>query len=273
MTQKWEIDSSDATPKNLQETAELQKLYSSDDKTYDDKFVVTKDKTLSSITKKNATVQRVKPEAKQAQPKVVETNPFRLLDVYPDPSTHVKTPLYNKIQFGIENDDRYCQAVDFFNLQHPEKLFTKNAIIWTDFNKNSMVERTARKYGSVPLMKYHHQANAKKYETSKKTTTFDPNIVNFYLSSDAFWRYHKIGQHYLCETQMYNHIPGHGALVRKDELNNNIQNYVKRYEGQPQCFDPSKIFPSTFRLFSKLFLNEFFIKIFFNRQGRMRSFL
>jgi len=30
--------------------------------------------------------------------------------------------------------------------------------------------------------------------------------------------YHRIGENYLCATQMYNHIPGAGHLVRKDSF-------------------------------------------------------
>jgi len=198
-----------------------------------------------------------------------EVNPFRLLEAYPDPSTLIKRPMYHKKQFGILNDDKYCEVVDMNNLQYPQKMFNKEGVIFTDFKINSMAEKTARKYGKVPLGKHHHQANAKKYETLNKTTSFSPNTVNFYLSSDFFWVYHKMGQHYLCETQMYNHIPGHGALIRKDEFNNNLQQYAKRFEGKPQCFDTKTIFPSTFRLFEKEECKAFFKLI--NSQAYKKS--
>jgi len=207
-------------------------------------------------TPKNITVPN--PKVSKPPQSKVETNPFKLLGVYTNPITHVPNSLYNKVHFGILNEDKYCEVVDMHNLQNPEKLFNKQGVIFTDYKFNSMAEKTARKYGKVPLVKHHHSANAKKYQANKKTTTFDPTIVNFYLSSDYFWRYHKMGQHYLCETQMFNHIPGHGALVRKDEFNNNLQQYAKRFEGKPQCFDTKSIFPSTFRLFEKEECEAFF---------------
>jgi hypothetical protein len=35
--------------------------------------------------------------------------------------------------------------------------------------------------------------------------------------------YNRIGGHFLCATQMYNHIPGHGVLKRKDTIVNSVE--------------------------------------------------
>ena len=38
----------------------------------------------------------------------------------------------------------------------------------------------------------------------------------FYTKKVTFHYFHEIGKHFLCNSQMYNHIPGHGVLTRKD---------------------------------------------------------
>lgn len=41
--------------------------------------------------------------------------------------------------------------------------------------------------------------------------------------------YHEIGKHFLCATQMYNHIPGHGVLKRKDLVVNSVEYIIKEF--------------------------------------------
>lgn len=38
----------------------------------------------------------------------------------------------------------------------------------------------------------------------------------FFTKSVDLHMYHKVGRQFLCVSQMYNHIPGHGVLKRKD---------------------------------------------------------
>lgn len=50
---------------------------------------------------------------------------------------------------------------------------------------------------------------------------------------------------------MYNHIPGHGSLTRKDLNVESVNNYIKRFDNKPKCFDKTKFFPNSYRLDSK----------------------
>ena len=47
---------------------------------------------------------------------------------------------------------------------------------------------------------------------------------------------------------MYNHIPGHGALTRKDLNIESVNNYIQRFSNKPHCFNNRTFFPMSFRL-------------------------
>ncbi len=49
------------------------------------------------------------------------------------------------------------------------------------------------------------------------------NIVNYHIQKDRLYESYKIGSHFLCATQTFNHIPNHTALIRKDALLDNIR--------------------------------------------------
>ena len=44
----------------------------------------------------------------------------------------------------------------------------------------------------------------------------DITATAFFTKRVTFHNFYKIGQNFLCASQMYNHIPGHGILTRKD---------------------------------------------------------
>lgn len=102
-------------------------------------------------------------------------------------------------------------------------------------------------YKAMPSMLYDH-----------KLFPFNHKITSFFVNTDGFYRYHKMGQHFLCATQMYNHIPGHKSLVRKDEILNTLERYTKIFEGKPQCFNRNEIFPRSYRLHHKEECHAFF---------------
>ena len=58
----------------------------------------------------------------------------------------------------------------------------------------------------------------------------------------------KIGTHFLCEGQRYNHIPGNGWLNFKDVSANSLRKYNEYYFDRPQCFDAWRVMPYTLDL-------------------------
>lgn len=44
--------------------------------------------------------------------------------------------------------------------------------------------------------------------------------------------YHEFGSNLFCLSQMYNHIPGHGSLTRKDLNVESVRTYTAKMQGK-----------------------------------------
>jgi len=215
---------------------------------------------VSLNTKTQPTKRTSEPKKRSSRPEAtIRMNPFVVLGAYPDPSKYMgagKKPTYNKPHFGIINDDDYCNQVDLYNLRYPNNMFKKKNF-FTDFVNGSMVRsKVMKKVGTVYMQQVSRTMpkdlyNSRLYPMEKKITLFQ-------LQSDVFYKYHEIGKHFLCATQMFNHIPNHTTLVRKDQVLNNIHDYSLKYKGRPECFDKKSFFPETYRLFDEEECKEFF---------------
>lgn len=73
-----------------------------------------------------------------------------------------------------------------------------------------------------------------------------------------FHYYHEYNKNLFCITQMYNHIPGHGSLTRKDLNVENVNNYMQRFSNKPHCFNNRTFFPRSFRLDNETECSNFF---------------
>ena len=52
-----------------------------------------------------------------------ENNPFYILGAYPEIKLKYLKASYDKTNYGLFNDEDYCQIVDYYNLAHPENMF------------------------------------------------------------------------------------------------------------------------------------------------------
>jgi len=57
---------------------------------------------------------------------------------------------------------------------------------------------------------------------------------------------------------MYNHIPGHGILKRKDLIVDAVDSYAMKYQNKSHCFNKHKFFPFSYRLYVKEECQTFF---------------
>lgn len=180
-----------------------------------------------------------------------EDNPFYMMGGYPE--VQLKVPysdqlekMSKKVNYGIINEDDYCERVDFYNLMHPENIFEKMNFL-SDYADDTVVRRDIIKTigkDSVPeINKYGATAKLR-----EETYKLDTDINTFFINMDGFHRYHEIGKNFLCATQMYNRIPGSRAMIRKDELLLSLDRWNKNHETRPYCFDKDKFAPKSFRL-------------------------
>jgi hypothetical protein len=121
--------------------------------------------------------------------------------------------------------------------------------------------------------------NMKLVNWYQRLFSMDPRTSIFYTKKAAFHTYHKIGSHFACWGQSYNHIPGHGGFIRKDLLVTSANNYLKKWnkfakeardienggerdkksalpigatEADVQrCFNETSVFPTSYRLYDE----------------------
>jgi len=190
-----------------------------------------------------------------------EENPFYLLGAYPEieltvPYSDKVEKMINKVNYGIRNEDDYCERVDYYNLANPQNIFEKMNFL-SDYADDTVARRDIiRTIGkdSIPEMnKYGPTA-----ELKEKIYRLDVDINTFFINMDGFYRYHKIGQNFLCATQMFNRIPGSRAMIRKDELLESLDRWDYSHQTRPYCFKKDEFAPKAYRLFIQEECDTFF---------------
>lgn len=193
------------------------------------------------------------------------SNPFFLLGAYPKVDQEYFNsypdgkPHYGKFNYGLINDPDYCEIVDFYNLAHPENMFeTMN--FFTDYAKNGLARKDViQEIGEDTMKQISRYMDKDKFYSAQYH--LNPTITNFFTKRVDIHIFHMLGKHFNCATQMYNHIPGHGVLKRKDLIVDSVNNYAKRFESQPHCFNKHKFFPFSYRLYLKDECEAFFTEI------------
>lgn len=185
-------------------------------------------------------------------------NPLRVLGYY---SEEIPVEMYNanplvKKDFamphlGLFNDDNYCDVHDNFVLNNPEAVLNKSYFL-SDYHQLSIPRMAALSfYGKDTNPQI--SKNMKSLNFFQRLYPIDVRTSIFYTKLASFHHYHAIGKHFACWGQSYNHIPGHGHLIRKDLLVTSANDYIKRYKeaGQEKCFQEDTYFPVSFRLYDE----------------------
>jgi len=183
------------------------------------------------------------------------SNPFFLLGAYQQVNHKYFNsypdgrPYYERFNYGVANDPDYCEVVDAYNLAHPKNMFnTMN--FFTDYAKNGLVRiDVIRKIGVDTMPQVSRYMDKEKFKSTRYH--LDPTITNFFTKRVDIHIYHMLGKNFNCATQMYNHIPGHGVLKRKDLIVDSVDNYAAKYEeqGLSRCFNKHTFFPFSYRLY------------------------
>jgi tubulin polyglutamylase TTLL1 len=187
-------------------------------------------------------------------------NPFRQYDLYTYMNNTLfngypgSRPMYYRDYFGVKTDQNYCDLVDLYNLYHPENIYDHMNFVM-DYVPGSLVRKYVAPQNGLDVMPYiGFQMSDRKngrYPMAINATTFFFKRVNVH-------QYWEISKTFMCMTQTYGHIPGHGVLTRKDFVAKSANEYAKRYENKPQCFNKRMIVPESFRLRVKSECEEFF---------------
>jgi len=194
------------------------------------------------------------------------SNPFFLLGAYPIVEKKYFNsypdgkPYYTKFNYGIVNDADYCEIVDLYNLAHPENMFDQMNF-FTDYAKNGLARvDVIRSIGNDTMHQISRYMDRKEFNSAQYH--LNPTITNYFTKRVDLHIYHMIGKHFTCATQMYNHIPGHGVLKRKDLIVNSVDSYAEQFQGEKsECFNKHKFFPFSYRLYLEDECKAFFKEI------------
>lgn len=194
-----------------------------------------------------------------------EYNPLRVLGYY---SEEIGLEMYNanpdvKKDFdmphlGLFNDANYCDVHDLFVLNNPEVVLNKMYYL-SDYHQFSIPRMSALShYGKDTNPKI--SKNMKSLNFFQRLYSVDVRTSIFYFKLASFHHYHEIGKHFGCWGQSYNHIPGHGHLIRKDLLVTSANDYIKKYKkaNEEKCFQEGTYFPLSFRLYDEQECKQYF---------------
>jgi len=202
------------------------------------------------------------------------SNPFFLLGAYPRIGNEYFNsypdgrPYYEKFNYGVINDNDYCELVDFYNLAHPENMF-ESMNFFTDYSRTGLTRSLVIRKVGIDTMRQVSRY-MKKSDFNSAQYHLSPMITNYFTKRVDIHIYHTIGKHFNCATQMYNHIPGHGVLKRKDLIVDSVDSYATQFEdGREHCFNKKKFFPYSYRLYMEDECKAFFKHI--NSQKYIKS--
>jgi len=180
-------------------------------------------------------------------------NPFEILGAYRKIEHPYVRPDYVNTMLGILRDDEYCSKVDKYHLENPESILKKTNF-FTNIPADQVGGRLMVKLGTVNKATLNEEAS----DDEIKRYNLPENVNHLFISSSSFYNFYEIGKHFLCATQMFNHIPGQYRFTAKDSILDLVDNYAEKFKDQPQCFNKSALFPQTYRLYNEQECQSFF---------------
>ncbi len=170
-----------------------------------------------------------------------------------DPNT---APDFDVGHMGIFNMGDYCNVHDILIQYHPA-LALEHKYFITDYHQMGLPRMfVMNKIGEDLMPKI--SKNMPKLNFYQKLYPLDFRANMFFFKKASFHTHHMIGRNFACFGQSYNHIPGHGALVRKDLLNKYSMEWVQKFAPLPSCKAQMDYFVGGYRLYVQNECKEFF---------------
>jgi len=157
--------------------------------------------------------------------------------------------------YGFVHNPGYCEQVDMYNLLHQEKLFKSLKFI-SDYNADELLVREI-------LSQFGEDSFADLYFAVPENIAervFPLDALALFFKKTQLVGLYEPNKEIICFSQMYNHIPGHGVLVRKDLVVDSFRDYTKKFVDRQQCIKDINI-PKSMRLYVKEECEEFFADV------------
>ena len=174
-----------------------------------------------------------------------------LYDDFPD-----ILPDFDSPHLGIFNMPNYCHVHDILILHDPS-LALKKMYFVTDYHQMSLPRLFIMNKIGEDLMP-RVSKNMSRLNYLQRLYHFDFRANMFFFKKSSVHYHHKIGLHFACFGQSYNHFPGHGAVIRKDLLNKTAQDWLGHMTVLPSCQKQLNFFIDGYRLHNQKECHLFF---------------
>lgn len=165
-------------------------------------------------------------------------------------------PDFEAPHMGIFNMSDYCNVHDILILAQPELALAKKFFV-TDYHHMSLPRMFVMGAMGRDLMpKVSKNMPALNFHQRLYPLDFRANM--FYFKKATFHNYHELGRHFGCWGQSYNHIPGHGGIVRKDLLTKYSAEWLERLGEGEKCRAQLSFFPEGYRMYVRSECQAFF---------------
>lgn len=181
---------------------------------------------------------------------------------------------YTTPHYGIFNMDDYCNVHDILVMFSRDLLKKKYFV--TDYHHLGLPRMFVMNAIGEDLMPKISK-NMHKINFYQKLYPIDFRTNMFYFKKADFHNYHELGRHFSCYGQSYNHIPGHGGIVRKDLMSKNSMDWMHKFASNPKCQKKINFFPIGYRLNIESECKEFFkvlsSKEYLSRPAGIKKFI
>lgn len=158
-----------------------------------------------------------------------------------------KGPDFEEPHMGIFNMDDYCNVHDILIQANPSLALTKKYFV-TDYHQLSLPRMFIMNEMGKDLMPKISK-NMPALNFYQKLYPIDYRANMFFFKRATFHNHHEIGRNFACWGQSYNHIPGHGGIVRKDLLTKYSSIWYQKLKNSEKCKAQLNYFPEGFRLY------------------------
>jgi hypothetical protein len=132
-------------------------------------------------------------------------------------------------------------------LENPDNILKHKNFV-TDYNADGLARKLVMKKMGHDVLPDEVSKDMNKTNWTQRLYQLPKNLTMIFTKKVRFHYYHEYGKNLFCQTQMYNHIPGHGILVRKDLNVDSVNKFSKKMVNKSECFNASTFFPMTYRL-------------------------
>lgn len=167
-----------------------------------------------------------------------------------------KGPDFEYPNMGIFNMNDYCNIHDILIQSNPGLALTRKYFV-TDYHHMSLPRMFVMGQMGQDLMPKISK-NMPALNFYQKLYPIDYRANMFFFKKATFHNYHEIGRHFGCWGQSYNHIPGHGGIVRKDLLTKYSAMWLDKLKESEKCKAQLNYFPEGYRMYVRNECLQFF---------------